>query len=57
MDTKDELINKIISFEWDMFQAVNEGGPRASCQNDPKTFEGMRRGQFEAWTEEILTSY
>ncbi len=57
METRDELIKKIITFEWDMFQAVNEGGPRASCQNDPATFEGMRRGQFEAWSDETLASY
>ena len=57
METRDELIKKIITFEWDMFQAVNEGGPRASCQNDPATFEGMRRGQFEAWSDGTLASY
>ncbi len=57
METKNELIKKIILFEWDMFQAVNEGGPRASCQNDSDTFEGMRRGQFEAWSEQALASY
>ncbi len=57
METKNELIKKIISFEWDMFQAVNEGGPRASCQNDRKTFEGMRRGQFQAWSDDVLSSY
>ena len=57
MENRDELIKKIIIFEWDMFQAVNEGGPRASCQDDRSTFEGMRRGQFEAWSEETLEAY
>jgi hypothetical protein len=57
MESKSELIKRIIAFEWDMFQAVNEGGPRASCQNDPETFEGMRRGQFEAWSEAACASY
>ena len=51
------LIDKIISLEWDMFQAVNEGGPRASCQEDRVTFEGMRRGQFESWSPEACGSY
>lgn len=54
---KDALIGQIISLEWDMFQAVNEGGPRASCQEDRVTFEGMRRGQFEAWSRDACESY
>lgn len=57
MDRIDDLVNRIISFEWDMFQAVNEGGPRASCQDDRKTFEGMRRGQFSAWSYDACASY
>ena len=51
------LIDDIISKEWNMFQKVNEGGPRASCQNDHETFDGMRRGQFMAWSDEALKSY
>lgn len=54
---KDVFVDKIISLEWDMFQAVNEGGPRASCQEDRVTFEGMRRGQFEAWSADARVSY
>ncbi len=54
---KDALIDRIVSLEWDLFQAVNEGGPRASCQEDRVTFEGMRRGQFEAWSTEACGSY
>lgn len=57
MDRFDDIMNKIISLEWDMFQAVNEGEPRASCQDDRVTFEGMRRGQFEAWSRETCESY
>jgi hypothetical protein len=57
MDRFDDTIDKIVAMEWDMFQAVNEGGPRASCQEDRATFEGMRRGQFEAWSEEALEAY
>ena len=52
-----ELINDIISREWEMFQnTVNEGG-RASCQDDRDTFYGMRYGQFSAWSTELLESY
>ncbi len=50
-----ELTNAIIEKEWIMFQAVNEGGPRASCQNNKPTFIGMRSGQYGAWSEEILS--
>lgn len=60
MDRFDEtkkIIDKIITFEWDMFQAVNAGGPRATCQDDRLTFEGMRRGQFEAWSAAACESY
>ena len=49
-----ELIDAIIDKEWIMFQAVNEGGPRASCQNNRPTFVGMRSGQYGAWSDEIL---
>jgi hypothetical protein len=57
MDRFDDIVENIISLEWDMFQAVNEGGPRAGCQDDRFTFEGMRRGQFEAWSQEACASY
>jgi hypothetical protein len=52
-----ELINKIVTIEWDMFRNVNKPGVRASCQEDRITFEGMRRGQFEAWSAEAAESY
>lgn len=57
MDRFDDIVDKIVSLEWDMFQAVNAGGPRAGCQDDRLTFEGMRRGQFEAWSENLCESY
>lgn len=50
-------INKIITLEWKMFSSVNEGGPKASCQEDPVTFEGMRRAQFSAWSDEAVDCY
>ncbi|MCL2557368.1 MAG: DUF4125 family protein [Treponema sp.] len=52
------LIDKVIDKEWIMFQRVNEeSGSRASCQEDRHTFNGMRRAQFEAWSQEALESY
>jgi len=52
-----EIIEKIISLEWEMFQRVENEGGRASCQDDPTTFYHMRKSQFSAWTEEICLSY
>ena len=52
-----QQIDEIIALEWAMFQKVNEGGPRASCQDDPVTFDGMRRAQFDAWSPEAVDSY
>ena len=51
------LIDNIIALEWKMFSSVNEGGPKASCQEDPQTFDGMRRGQFSAWSDEAAQCY
>ena len=50
-------IDRLIRMEWDMFSAVNEGGPRASCQEDPDTFYGMRNAQFRSWDDATLDSY
>ena len=55
--TKHDLINKIIALEWKMFHEVpNVGGP-AACQNNPQTFEIMRRSQALSWSEKTLASY
>ena len=54
MNSKSELISKIIGIEWDMFSSVNEGLAKASCQEDRVTFEGMRRAQYEAWSEDTV---
>ena len=50
-------VKKIIELEWEMFTAVNEGSERASCQEDPVTFEGMRAAQFNAWSDDAACSY
>ena len=54
---KSMAVKKIIELEWEMFIAVNEGGERASCQEDPVTFEGMRAAQFNAWSDDAACSY
>ena len=55
--TNEELIDLIIELEWNMFTNVTNVGGRASCQDDPETFEIMRRSQFEAWNHLLLESY
>lgn len=55
--SREEKTDKIISIEWAMFDQVNKGKSRASCQEDPDTFILMRRSQFDAWSEELLDSY
>lgn len=53
---KQALIDDIIAREWRMFHNVN-GEDRASCQEDPHTFDVMRRGQYDAWSEEAVRCY
>lgn len=55
--TKQELITEIIAIEWDMFNHTQNQGGRASCQEDPHTFEIMRRSQAESWSRATLESY
>ena len=57
MDEKPEIMEKIVSIEWDMFTSVNEGKERANCQEDKKTFIGMRAAQFSAWSLKAVASY
>ena len=54
---KEELIKKIVKMEWDMFQKVQNIGGRALCQDDWRTFEIMRVGQFMSWSDAPLQSY
>ena len=57
MDDKCVTISKIISIEWEMFTSVNEGLEPASCQEDHKTFTGMRTAQYNAWSLQAVLSY
>jgi len=51
------LIEKIIKFEWNEFQHVENEGGRASCQDNWETFEIARKSQFLSWNEGLLESY
>ena len=54
---KEELIRQILAIEWPMFASVENEGGKASCQSRPKTFEIMRRSQYESWPEEVLEAW
>ena len=56
-EEKKALIDEIISLEWPMFQNVRNEGGRASCQDNYRTFDVMRRSQFLTWDEAVLKSY
>ena len=57
MKDKIELIDEIIAMEWWQFQAVENEGGRASCQDDLETFTIMRKSQFLAWDTDVIESY
>jgi hypothetical protein len=54
---RDELINRIITLEWEMFQKTQNAGGRADCQDDNKTFVIMRSSQAKIWSNDTLESY
>ena len=51
------MIKEFLEREWQMFQLVNNEGGRAACQDDRRTFDGMRSGQFLSWPDEVLAAY
>ena len=55
--TKDELIDRIVTLEWNAFDKVENQGGRASCQDDLTTFSIMRKSQYMLWSEEMLASF
>ena len=57
IDKKETLIKEIVECEWAFFQQVQNEGGRADCQDDPWTFEVMRKSQFLTWPEPLLNSY
>ena len=54
---KEELVKKIVDVEWGMFQAVENIGGRAACQDDKSTFYILRSSQFLAWDIPALQNY
>ncbi len=54
---REQIIEKILAIEWDMFSSVKGRGGRASCQDDKKTFIVMRRAQADIWGTDTLACY
>ncbi len=54
---REQIIEKILALEWDMFSNVVNVNGRASCQDDKKTFIIMRKAQAEIWSKYTLASY
>ncbi|MCL2491775.1 MAG: DUF4125 family protein [Coriobacteriia bacterium] len=53
----DETTRLIITHEWEMFQAVNNEGGRAACQENPSEFALMRAAQCITWSPKIRQSW
>lgn len=54
---KQEIIERIIDSEWQMFGKVENQGGRAGCQDDGETFRIMRGSQLSSWDQDTLQSY
>jgi hypothetical protein len=53
---KEDLVDKIIKIELDMFLAVPTAGA-SSCQEHPEAFRRNRIAQFSTWSRKTLSSY
>lgn len=53
----EQLLEKIIKIESDMFVSVNDGGDKADCQSQLKTFHAMRYMSFAVLSYDTLQSY
>lgn len=52
-----ETIERVIAYEWQMFDATQNVGGRANCQNNKPKFVAMRRCQLAAWPDMLIESY
>lgn len=53
----EELLNHIISLEWQAFDSVKNESGRAECQDDWNTFSIMRKSQYLTWPKELMISF
>jgi len=57
LPSHEELVDIMVTLEWNAFDKVENEGGRASCQNDFATFNIMRRSQYLTWSDEMICSY
>ena len=57
MEPIGSLEKEILDIEWDMFSTVNEGRPKASCQEDEAFYKLMRQSQLMVWEPAVRASY
>ncbi len=53
----DELLDYMVSLEWQAFDQVQNEGGRAECQDDWNTFSIMRKSQYMTWPKALLISF
>ena len=53
----EELVDYIVSLEWQAFDDVQNQGGRADCQDDWGTFSIMRKSQYLAWPKSLIISF
>ena len=56
-EIKQNIIQQIITREWEFFQNVHNTGGRASCQDNYEEFNIMRSSQWEIFSLPTLRSY
>ena len=56
-EIKQNIIQQIITREWEFFQNVHNKGGRASCQDNYEEFNIMRSSQWEIFSLPTLRSY
>lgn len=56
-NTKEELVDYMVSLEWQAFDEVQNQGGRADCQDDWSTFSIMRKSQYLAWPKTLVIQY
>ncbi len=54
---REQIIEKILAMEWNMFTSVKGASGRSSCQDDKRTFLVMRMAQADIWSTDTLSSY
>lgn len=55
--SKKQLVEQLVSLEWQAFDQVQNIGGRADCQDDWGTFSIMRKSQYLAWPTELIKSF